>query len=103
MSLNSEKTKEPRVCFGKQKPRLDPIVIHGTEIKVVPKAKLLGAVFSEDLKRRAQVDFICSKACRDYLSTLLRRARVVLKDLVGMYVTLVRPVVEYTCQDFRVI
>ena len=63
------------------------------------KTKLLGVVFTDDLKWQAHIDAIVSGAPqRLYLLTRLRRAGVDQTSLVDIHVSLVRSVAEYACQ-----
>ena len=87
------------VCFARIPLEVSPVVIESRKIKVVFSATLLGVVFSGNLKRQAHVDHITSKAAqRLYSLSLLKRAAVDPKSLVRVYVALVHPMVEYTCQ-----
>ena len=63
MKLNVSKTKELRVCFSNlinYIPSFAPI--RSQEVDVVPKAKLLGVVLSDNLKWNRHIDYICKKA-----------------------------------------
>ncbi|KAK2188935.1 hypothetical protein NP493_119g04018 [Ridgeia piscesae] len=61
-------------------------------------AKLLGVTISQDLTWNKHVDNIVKKAGkRLYLLYQLKRAGITQKDLVSVYVSVVRPVLEYAC------
>jgi len=65
----------------------------------VDEAKLLGVVFSETLGWDAHVKYLCNKASkRLYFLTLLRRAAVSPGDIVNVFTSLIRPVLEYACE-----
>ncbi len=62
--LNTKKTKEMQICFSRQPPKLEPIIIDDTEIEVVSQAKLLGVWFRDDLTWHTHVEEIHKKACK---------------------------------------
>ena len=57
--LNETKCKELRISFTKSENPLEPITISNTDTEVVPSAKLLGVLISNDLKWNAHVEMIC--------------------------------------------
>ena len=100
MKLNPQKTKEIQVCYSSSdtEPPL-PITINGHEITLVPHAKLLGVIISKDLKWILHVDYICKKAAkRLYALRLLKRCSVPTDKLVRVFITCIRPVLEYSCE-----
>ena len=61
----------------------DPITINNTNIDVVPSAKLLDVMISNDLHWIAHVEMICKKvAARLYFLRQLKRAKVPTNDLL---------------------
>ena len=48
--LNESKCKELRISFTKSGNPLEPITINNTNIEVVPSAKLIGVMISNNLK-----------------------------------------------------
>ena len=56
--LNESKCKELRISFTKSENPLELITINNTNIEVVPSAKLLGVIISNDLKWNVRVE-IC--------------------------------------------
>ena len=48
--LNEPKFKELRISFTKSENILEPVTINNTNIEIVPSAKLLGVMISNDLK-----------------------------------------------------
>ncbi len=73
--------------------------MNGTQIERVHHSKLLGVIISDDLKWGAHILYINSRAGkRLYYLRELKRSGVLQSDLVHIYLTLVRPVVEYACQ-----
>ena len=102
MRLNTTKTKEMIFCFQRVEPSFDPIEINNTVIQRVPSAKVLGLTIQEDLKWNTHVEEIIKKANkRLFLLTLLKRSGVDPKDLIGIYSSIVRPVLEYACPVFH--
>ena len=49
VKLKSEKFKELRISFAKNKPQLAPIVVNNQELECVESAKLLGVTISNNL------------------------------------------------------
>ena len=61
----------------------DPITINNTNIDVVPSAKLLDVMISNDLQWIAHVEMICKKvAARLYFLRQLKRAKMPTNDLL---------------------
>ncbi len=99
MQLNCDKTKEILVHVGKKPCNIPPLTVDGVEIERVTQTKLLGVIFSNSLDWDAHVDYMCSKASRRlYFLTLLRRAGVDAKDIVSVFTSIVRSVLEYACE-----
>ena len=70
------------------------------QIEVVSSAKLLGVVFSDDLKWNAHAEAICNKvATRWYF--LVKTAKVLPKDMLLFYATCIRPILDYVCPTFH--
>lgn len=85
-------------CFSPTR-HIEKVVVDGKDIELVSSSKLLGVVFTDDLKWEAHVDSMVSRGSqRLYFLTLLRRAAVDQQTLVRIYVSLVRSVMEYACQ-----
>ena len=100
--LNESKCKELRISFIKSENTLEPVTINNTNIEVVPSAKLLGVMISNDLKWNVHVEMICKKvAVSLYFLRQLKRAKVPANDLLSFYTTCIRPVAEYVCPVFH--
>ena len=83
---------------GNFKSTIPNIKIDGRDIAQVCHSKLLGVIFSQDLTWNKQVDNIVKKASkRLYMLYQLKRAGITQKDLVSVYVSVMRPVLEYAC------
>ena len=59
--LNESKCKELRISFTKSENTLEPVTINNANIEVVPSAKLLGVMISNDLQWNVHVEMICKK------------------------------------------
>ena len=100
--LNESKCKELKISFTKSENTLEPVTINNTNIEVVPSAKLLGVMISNDLKWNVHVEMICKKvAVRLYFLRQLKGAKVPANDLLSFYTTCIRPVAEYACPVFH--
>ncbi len=87
------------ICFSID-PDIPPnITIDSIEIDKVDSAKLLGVHISANLKWDKHIESIYSKAAaRLYFLCMLKHAAVKSEDLVGIYVTILLPILEYACQ-----
>ena len=95
-------SKELRISFTKSENTLEPVTINNMNIEVVPSAKLLGVMISNDLKWNMHVEMIYRKvAARFYFLRQLKRAKVPTNDLLSFYTTCIRPVAEYACPVFH--
>ena len=101
MKINSKKSKEMIISFTQDvnfKKSVPNIIIDGNPVEVVKHAKLLGVILSDDLTWNMHVDSIVKKAAkRVYMLYQLKRAGIRQTDLVNVYVSVVRPVLEYAC------
>ena len=71
---------------------LEPVTINNTNIEVVPSAKLLCVMISNDLKWNVHVEIICKKvAVRLYFLRQLKREKVPANDLLSFYTNLHTP------------
>ena len=99
MAINPLKTKQLIFDFARPKLELPVITINNTEIESVSHAKLLGVTISSDLSWEVHVDKIHGKASqRIHYITLLRRAGISADQLLKIYLSVIRPVLEYACQ-----
>ena len=98
MKINASKTKEMIIRFGKGAESIPKISIDEYEIERVDHTKVLGVTLSSDLTWNLHIDGIVSKASkRLYMLYQLKRAGIRQEDLVRIYVSVIRPVVEYAC------
>ena len=69
------------------------------EVERVRTYKLLGVIISDDLKWSKHVEFVIAKAAkRLFALRLLKRAGVMPKDILKVYLSNVRSVLEYAAQ-----
>ena len=100
--LNPTKCKQLVVCFKKTPPSYGPIKIDGVQFERVSSAKVLGVTISNDFKWNDHVDTITSKAARRlYLLSQLKRAGISPDDLLAFYCSVIRSVLEFSCQLFH--
>ena len=101
MKINPEKSKEMIICFAQgSNPRneVPALVLDGNVVKRVDHVQLLGVILSHDLTWNLHVDNIVRKAGkRVYMLYQLKRAGVSQADLITIYISVVRPVLEYAC------
>ena len=100
MKINSEKSKEMIISHthGNLGNEVSNILIEGKVVERVDHVTLLGITLSNDLTWKRHVDNIVKKAGkRIYMLYQLKRAGVNQADLVTIYISVVRPVVEYAC------
>lgn len=98
MTLNSKKCKELRISFVRDPPVLPQAVIGEKQIEIVDKHKVLGFCIQDDFKWDAHVEMIVKKASkRLHIIRILKRNGMPPEDLVTIYISLVRSVLEYGC------
>ena len=74
------------------------IFIDNNDIERVTQAEVLGVTLSSDLTWNAHVDMIVSKARKRVFTIYqLKRAGSSQCDLLRVYVSVIRPVLEYAC------
>ena len=105
MSLNPLKCKEMVIHFmNNNNSIMRSFVIGSNVVERVTNYKLLGVQLSEDLKWNKHVDYIYKKACKKlYSLRVLRRAGVEQRNILKVYVTTIRPVLEYAVPIWQAI
>ena len=99
MRLNAIKTKELFVCFNRFPPDVSHITIDGAPLVREDVITLLGLKIQSDLGWGSHIKHVVSKAQRRiYSLVMLRRANVSPKDLVVIFCSKIRPVIEYAAQ-----
>ena len=72
-----------------------PICVGYKEVERVRTCKLLGVIISDDLKWNTHVEFVIAKAAkRLFALRLMKRAGVMPKDVLKVYLSNVRSVLE---------
>ena len=75
---------------------INPIIIGGNIIKNANTYKILGVIMDNDLKWTCHVDYIIKKAYKKlYPLRVLGRAKVCQSNILRIYLSSVRPVLEY--------
>jgi hypothetical protein len=96
MKLNTTKTKEMLISFSRPVPDVPHITVDGCPLERVECVTLLGVKLSCDLSWHAHVQHIVKKAqSRLFCLNMLRRAKVSAKDIIQIYCSRVRPILEY--------
>ena len=99
MKINLEKSKEIIINLPQDGNfRITTKKIDARGIAQVCPTKLLGVTICQDLTWNKHVENIVKKdGKRLYMLYQLKRAGITQKDLVSVYVSVVRPVLEYAC------
>ena len=98
MRINTMKTKEMIIRFCRDPVFLPYINIDGAAIERVSQVKVIGVTLSSELSWNSNVDGIVSKARkRVFMIYQLKRAGIGQCDLVRIYISVIRSVVEYAC------
>jgi len=99
MKVNADKTKEMVISFARKRKVLPMVTIGETPIERTGTFMLLGVLLSDNLSWGPHVEYLLNKcAQRLYLLVLLRRAGVKNQDILRIYTSMVRSVLEYACQ-----
>ena len=98
MIFNVKKTKELVFNFRTGEIDFPAVTIGNDVIKRVSEAKILGITIQSDLKWNSHIANTIKKANkRLHLLRLCKRAGLLETDLVCIYVTFIRSVLEYCC------
>ena len=98
LAANAGKTKDMVISLRapQNRPIPPPIVLNNQAVERVDTFKLLGIQLSSDLKWDAQVQFMLKKAQpRVHYLSVAKRAQLPPDVLTQVYVTFIRPVLEY--------
>ena len=91
--LNSDKCKELRISFAKNKVDLFLVVVDGRILKVVDHAKLLGVTITSNLSWNMHMSEIVKIASKHlYFLRQLKRAQVEKTNLLRFYTSCIRSV-----------
>ena len=90
------------ICFCRDETHVTAtptVVMDGSTIERLAQAKVLGVTISADLSWNAHVDaIVCKARKRVFIIYQLKRAGISQSDLLRIYVSVIRPVMEYACQ-----
>ncbi|KAI8484099.1 hypothetical protein Bbelb_382170 [Branchiostoma belcheri] len=96
MLLNGKKSQMMLICFSRNAPVLPLLSLGGEIVPVTTVAKGLGFIFDNKLSWREHVKSMVSKASsRLHYLRLLTKQGMSVQDLVQVYLSLIRPVLEY--------
>ncbi len=98
MRLNTKKTKEMIFTFGKRVCVDDcvPLTAQSAVIERVTDFKILGVIFSSDLTWTKHVQYIAAKANKRLFALCqLVRCGFASDDVIAVYCSLIRPLLEY--------
>ena len=98
LHININKTKAMTLHFGKKFDVKDcpNLLLNDTIVERVVEYKLLGVIIRADLNWSSHVNYMISKASkRIYVLTMLARIRISAADLLTVYCSILRPLLEY--------
>ncbi len=99
MITKTDKTKEIMIYFGWQELKLPHLKIGESEIEGVKLSKLLELMINNKLTWHDHVEYISSKTSRRiYFQCILRRAGKPPTDIICVYTSVIRSVLEYACE-----
>ena len=99
MKINIDKTKEILIDFSRKPHAINPITLNDKNIETVSSSKLLGVIINDTLTWGDHIDYICGKAAkRLYFLRLLKRANIPALDIVHVYCSTIRSLLEYACE-----
>ena len=99
MKINTDKTKEMIIDFSKTASNIEPILMNDSKLEQVSHTKLLGVIINDSLTWNDHVEYICCKAAkRLYFLRLLKRANISPFDIVHVFCSIIRSLLEYACE-----
>ena len=94
--MNGDKTKEVTITLNHNSSHLPRALIDGLPIESVDKTKLLGVTINKSITWKHPVGELAKKAsCKLYFLVQLKRAQILLKDLVAYYCACIRLSLDY--------
>ena len=98
MKLNGKKCKEMIVSFVRSENDIPRLLIDGLPLDLVPSFKILGLTMNNKLKWQDNTEALVKKASkRLYIIRVLQRCGLPPKDLLLVYFSMVRSILEYAC------
>ena len=96
MALNLKKCLTMDVCFSRQRPESTILTPQADTLQCCESVKLLGVHIQANLKWNSHVEYMVKRAnSRLYLLRTLKYYILTIPDLVNIYISFVRPVLEY--------
>ena len=96
MKINPKKCAVLNYKFNDSPATLPPLSINDSQLSVVHKVNLLGAMLSDDLKWNLNTKQIITKCSgKLYMLSKLKAFKVSRQDLVKIWTTFIRPCTEY--------
>ena len=96
MVINTQKSKVMHFYTAKKPLVLPDISINGNSIPISTTSKLLGVSISNSFTWQDQVDSIVAKGSRAlYMLYIMKRFNIAQEDLLRVYTTYIRPLLEY--------
>ena len=103
MNINPTKLKEILISFAREKPTVPHVTTDDEDIERVNTCTLLGITLNEYLTWHNHIDKMYNKACQQLHFLLqLKRTTISSDELVQVYVSLIRPILEYGFQLWHV-
>ena len=101
LQVNTDKCKELRTSFAKNKPDLPPLMACGITLEVVESAKLLDVTITSNLTWKLHVAEVIKKTSKClYFLLQLKPAHAPKSDLAIFHTSCVRSVYDYAVQVF---
>lgn len=100
MNLNTKKTKEMIIHFGTRihESSVPAVVINSTTIQRVSTFKLLGVIFNSKLTWDDHIAYLLSRVSKRVFYILqLVRSGVAAADVITVYCSIIRSILEYAC------
>ncbi|CAB4042537.1 Hypothetical predicted protein [Paramuricea clavata] len=98
MKLNGKKCKEMIVSFVRSENDIPRLLIDGLPLDLVPSFKILGLTMNNKLKWQDNTEALVKKASkRLYIIRVLQRCGPPPNDLLLVYFSMVRSILEYAC------
>ncbi len=98
MKLNPKKCEEMQICFYKERPMFNNLILDDHPLEIVFRHKILGLVLQDNFKWTGHVAMIVTKASkRLHILRVLKRDGIQHSDLILIYYALIQSVLEYCC------
>ena len=99
MKLNVGKCKELVVDFTRKKHHFASLIVDEVYIERVKSTRILGLTVQDNMKWNEHIHNMVKKASkRLYMLRLLKKSNASTGTLITVYITIIRPVLEYACQ-----